>query len=270
MSRVSAEAKITIRRGALFDLVRQGNELRAYCEGSSYESYRVSATWDKQGLDSTHCTCPYDWGGLCKHRVALLLAWVHEPESFQAIAPLDELLADRSKDELILLIKEMLKRQPDLARLLELPVQPDRQIPLDLDAFRRQINYALRQHDYYDYPDASSTAGELTALVDTADRFREAGDWANAGRLYSLVLKEVVPKYPELYDEDGDVAIVLQSCAEGLDECFFDGTPDVDTRREWLEALLEAELMDVRMGGIDLATPAGELVIGHATDEEWK
>ena len=260
------------RGGALFELVCQENELRAYCEGSSYEPYRVSAMLGPQGIERTHCTCPYDWGGICKHRVALLLTWVHEPESFHEVAPLEELLADRSREELVALIKEMLKREPDLVRLLELPIRPDRQTPLDLEAFRRQIDYALRQqgyHDYHDYPSAGAVAAELTHLVENARRFLEGGDWANAGALFALILNEVVPRYGELYDEDGDVAVVLQSCAEGLDDCFIAGEPDNETRRQWLAALLEAHLKDIEMGGIDLSYPAGELVVGHATDEEW-
>jgi uncharacterized Zn finger protein len=251
--------------GALFELVRQGNELRAYCEGSSYEPYRVSAMLGMQGIESTRCTCPYDWGGICKHRVALLLAWMHEPESFHTIPPLDELLAERSKEDLIALIKEMLKREPDLVRVLELPVQPERQTPLDVDALRRQIGYALR----HDFPDSEDLATELRAIVETADGFQEAGDWANAGALYALILSEIVPQYGELYDEHGDVNVVLQDCAEGLGACLTDGEPDAETRWGWLDALLEAEIKDVDMGGIDLAYPAGEVVINHATDEEW-
>jgi uncharacterized Zn finger protein len=251
--------------GALFELVRQGNELRAYCQGSSYEPYRVSVTLGARGVESTHCTCPYDWGGVCKHIVALLLAWMHKPESFHTIPPLDELLAERSKEELITLIKEMLKREPDLVRVLELPVQPDRQAPLDVDAFRRQISYALR----HEFPEPEDLATELRAIAEAADRFQEAGDWANAGALYALVLNEIVPQYGELYDENGDVSVVLQDCAEGLSECLTDGEPDAATRRDWLSALLEAEMKDIDMGGIDLAYPAGEVVIDQATDEEW-
>jgi uncharacterized Zn finger protein len=152
-------------QGALSELVRQENVLRGYCEGSSYEPYRVTATLSERGIAHTGCTCPYDWGGICKHRVALLLAWVYEPESFESIPPLDELLVGRSKEELVLLIKEMIKRSPELARILELPVQPDRQMPLDLEAFRRQIGYALRQGGRYDddYPDSDTVATELSS-----------------------------------------------------------------------------------------------------------
>lgn len=142
------------RSGALFEPVRQGTELRGYCEGSSYEPYRVSVRLGSQGIEHSACTCPYDWGGLCKHQTALLLTWLYEPDSFHTVAPLDELLANRSQQELIALIKEMLKREPDLVRLLELPVQPDRNTPLDLAVFRRQISYALR----HDYPEIDQAA----------------------------------------------------------------------------------------------------------------
>ena len=44
---------------------------------------------------------------------------------------------------------------------------------------------------------------------------------------------------------------------------------DAETRRAWLEALLEAELADIEMGGIDLAPSAREAVLEHADDTEW-
>ena len=260
------------RSGAIFDPVRQGNQLIGYCEGSQYQPYRVSAELGPSGIERINCTCPYDWGGICKHQVALLLTWVNQPDKFHTTPPLDQMLNDRSKEDLIVLIKEMLKREPDLRRLVELPVQPDRNSPLDLAAYRRQINYALNaQGDDYDYYYAAQeTAGELASLVDTADRFLEGGDWANAGALYALILAEVVPNYEELYDENGDVAVELQRCAEGLDTCFEQGSPDADTRRVWLEALVEAEMKDIEMGGIDLAYPASDVFVNRATDDEWE
>jgi hypothetical protein len=87
-------------------------------------------------------------------RFTLLFYIIDAIALFHTVAPLDELLANRSQQELIALIKEMLKREPDLVRLLELPVQPDRNTPLDLAVFRRQISYALR----HDYPEIDQAA----------------------------------------------------------------------------------------------------------------
>jgi uncharacterized Zn finger protein len=77
------------RSGAIIEPIRQGNTIRAYCEGSQYEPYRVSATMGDKGIIETDCSCPYDWGGICKHIVALLLMWIHEPEAFEVIQPVE-------------------------------------------------------------------------------------------------------------------------------------------------------------------------------------
>lgn len=249
--------------GAILEPFLQGNVLRAYCEGSQYEPYRVTATLDEDGVASTECTCPYDWGGICKHLVALLLTWVHEPERFQVTPPLEEVLGKHSKKELIELIGEMLERAPDLARLLERPTPSGGGIPVDLEPFRRRITQALNRIDFV------GVADELVEIQKAADRFLKAGEEANAGILYHLALSKVIPEYEELYEEEGDIAIALDECAQGLDRCLKEGNPDAEIRRAWLEALLEAELEDVRMGGIDLAPSAGEAVLRHATDEEW-
>src|SRR5215210_8229765 len=102
------------RDGAVLEPIRQALELRAQCEGSDYEPYQVSATLGKSGIAETSCTCPYDYGGICKHIVALLLTYVHEPQSFRSIPPLTELLADRSREQLIALIGEIIKQEPEL------------------------------------------------------------------------------------------------------------------------------------------------------------
>ena len=111
--------------GAVIEPIRQARELRAQCEGSDYEPYQVSATLAEGGIAETSCTCPYDHGGICKHVVALLLTYVHEPQSFRSIPPLAALLARRSQEELIALIAEMVKRKPKLLSLVELYVSTE-------------------------------------------------------------------------------------------------------------------------------------------------
>ena len=59
-------------------------------------------------------------GGHCKHAAALLLTWLHEPEFFIEVPELEQVLEERSKEDLISLIREMVTRHPDLEQLLEL------------------------------------------------------------------------------------------------------------------------------------------------------
>jgi uncharacterized Zn finger protein len=106
--------------GSVLEPVRQERELRAQCQGSDYEPYQVSATLSESGIAETSCNCPYDHGGICKHIVALLLTYIHEPQAFRSIPPLATLLAGRSREELIALIGELIKREPELLSLVEL------------------------------------------------------------------------------------------------------------------------------------------------------
>ena len=253
------------RSGAVLEAERRGHTLVARIEGSQYEPYRVTVTLGPAGIEELYCTCPYDWGGICKHIVATLLAWVREPDSFDVLPPVDETLAQRSKDELIALIQEMVTREPELARLLELPLGPEGSVPFDLSAFRKQAVYALSRED------AEWAGRELERLRETADRYLEADNPTAAGALYHLILAETLQRFEDWWmggDRDGDITGVLGDCAEGLDRCL-DQVSDSQTRHPWLEALLNAELQDIRLGGMDFAWPAGEVVLRQATDEEW-
>jgi uncharacterized Zn finger protein len=221
-------------------------ELRADCQGSRYEPYQVSVTLTKDGVGETFCTCPYDHGGICKHIVALLLTYVHKPQAFRVIQPLEEMLVQRSKEELIALIGEIVKREPGLMSLVELSVESRQGKPIDIEAYRRRVRRVLR-HQSLDV-----TEWKLQALGDTADRLTKAGDWLNAGALYCALLAETVSRYDdELYmmAKEGDVAILLDEFAEGLSKCLKEGKPEGGIRRAWLEALLDAELTDIELGG---------------------
>jgi uncharacterized Zn finger protein len=252
--------------GAILDPVRQGMELRAECQGSQYEPYQVSATLTGKGVGGTTCTCPYSDVGICKHVVALLLAYIHDSQVFRVIPPLEALLAPRSQQELIALIGEMLKRHPDLMSVVELSAatQPGR--PPDLEAYRRQIRRVLRSDTL------QAIDRELWALRDTAARLEKAGDWLGAGGVYHVLLTETVSHYSDELqemDEDGDIAMFVDEVAEGVGRCLAEGQPDSETRRLWLGALLQAELTDIALGGIDLAPSAWDALLEHASHTDW-
>lgn len=78
--------------GAVVSAVRQGSVLRGEVEGSGYDPYTVVVVFGARGVERAECTCPYDWGGHCKHIVAVLLTWVDSPEVFVEQAPIADLI----------------------------------------------------------------------------------------------------------------------------------------------------------------------------------
>jgi len=61
--------------------VRAGQTLTAQVRGSRL--YEVEIDVEPTGI-SARCSCPYNWGGYCKHIGAVLLKWMQSPGSFAA------------------------------------------------------------------------------------------------------------------------------------------------------------------------------------------
>lgn len=264
--------------GALYALERRESTFRGYCQMPGQETQSISVILEPQGIQSTACTCDHRGEGLCAHAVALLLAWIYQPEAFQvtAGAPLAELLAQRSKEELIEMIQEMLRYVPDLERVMGLVEPPPADAApvadaapaaqtLDLARFQARIDFITQRG----YPETSAVAQELQVIADVAERFARDGDWVNAGKLHCLILAGIIPHYATLFDEGGQIARLLLISAERLSECLAYGEPDAPTHQTWIAALLLTEFTAIALGGVDLPTSAGLAVIARATDAEW-
>ncbi len=104
---------------AIFLPARRGNQLSAMCVGTSSAAYHVTASFDEAGDLTTHCTCPYDWGGDCKHIIALLITYLLQPEVFRAGAALREELMSLDKQDLIDIVEQMVTRYSGLEDIIE-------------------------------------------------------------------------------------------------------------------------------------------------------
>ena len=94
--------------------VLHGWTLAATCEGSEEYPYHVSVELMPTGIADAECSCPYDWGGDCKHIVALLLTYVDTPEVIYSLDALLTALAEKPKETLLRVISELLKRSPEM------------------------------------------------------------------------------------------------------------------------------------------------------------
>lgn len=83
-------------------------------------SYRVDVAITANGQLETRCTCPYVYGGDCKHIVATLLAWLNEPESFQPPLDIKARLQKCRKAELVELLLDIFSIHPHLVDDLDI------------------------------------------------------------------------------------------------------------------------------------------------------
>jgi len=97
------------------------------------ERYKVTISLDSEGDIVCDCTCPCDFN--CKHSAALLLRWISEKEGFNekkksigttnnedrfSKEPIGKIISNKSKEELVTLVTEMIGRNPELKSLIVL------------------------------------------------------------------------------------------------------------------------------------------------------
>lgn len=260
------------RRGAVFDTTRRGNDLEGRCEGSDFTPYHIRITLDDTGnIDAASCTCPYDWGGDCKHIVALLLTYFHEPESFDERAPVQDTLSTRSQEELIALIRQMVGRYPDLQALIDRP-RPGQQStsrqPVDTAPFRRELRQAVRTFGEWGDRTAEHTVYSVSRA---ARQFQDAGDWHSACAIYQAIIEESLldDHYP--VDDEGEFVMALNDVLERLAVCLEQEeiTQDNTARRAIFDRLLDAYIWDIDMGGYGLSDGVmPETLLEHVTHDD--
>lgn len=261
--------KTYYRSGNILQPKLQGAILKSQCMGSSSSPYRVQITVDQGGeIVSTRCSCPL--GGNCKHCVALLLQWVNLPDSFSRVEDLADALAKRSKEELIKLIVQMVDKNPELERLIEISALSSSNIvaPLDQATIQRQIMGAIQDAagDEYDYYGALDLSG-LDIFVELIKDYSAAGQWFNAATVSMSLIETLLQNYDQLYDEEG---YVYDYVNEGVDhlEITLANLENSEERTAVLKALFDVEAWDTDFGGIDMGYRAKEIMLAAINPQE--
>ena len=187
--------------GAISNPTLHDYTLSATCEGTDIEPYRVTVELTPTGIADADCSCLYDWGGDCKHIVALLLTYVHEPDAFLSLEPLLTALAEKPQSNLLQVISELLKRAPELVPIAqaysEVPVIPARTEPLPFIAvYREQIdrlfgNGFLEQHQLH------HLLSELEALRQHASFLEQSGEIERALSILHALIHQSIVRYPD-------------------------------------------------------------------------
>jgi len=259
---------------AVFDTFRQGAFLTGKCEGSSAPFYQLSVQLDEGGIQEASCTCPYDWGGYCKHIIALMLTYIHHPDAFIEQKNIKELLGQLDKDALVYLITKMIDKNSDLYSWLQntipatstksQPVQSrsKRKTEVSKTEYKRQIQSILHSLRGYRMSEAYWMMGgmvnQLDHVRDTAYEFMEAGDAQGALVILTTLLTEVSGSFEQFDDSDGALGGFFGELALPLVEAILSADLSKAERRSLfkeLEPVIE-ELSAYGIDGLDVILAA--------------
>ncbi len=264
------------RSDAISNAARQADVLTAHCEGTMEPYYRVSATLDDAGVSKANCTCDYEYGGLCKHVVALLLTYIHKPKSFAARQAPEELLNDLSREELRALVLQLLEREPELYDWIQAmtaaPASPSKAKParkkkIDVEVYRRQARNVLHSLDGLRASEAywgmGGLADGLREVQTSAQKFLDAGDADTALTILLTLVEEVTNSraYEYLDDSNGELGDYMNGVGLPLAEAILSAERSEQERAQLVRKLKkwERELSDYGIEeGLDLALQATE------------
>jgi uncharacterized Zn finger protein len=249
------------RSGAVYNPSLQsiagGIVLTAQCEGSSAPSYLLRAELDAGGVRSASCTCPYDWGGDCKHIVALLLLYLHKRDEFSEQEGMGDLLAGMEKESLVALLSRLVERNPDLYDEIEMAIpmvivgeaksssaKGKRKTQVSEEAFRKQVRRIFKQsrYDYYDDWNEPAYLDDLEEILETAKKFLEAGDAEGALIILRVLLEETLEDYEGEMDYNGDVAGYIQDLGMPMAEAILSVEMDAKSHKAMQQSI--GEMLD--------------------------
>ena len=91
-------------------LLQRGNTIHGEVAGSQFSPYYIRLFADADVIAGATCTCAYDWGGWCKHIVAVLLTCIHEPEKIEERPTLEDLLSGLDRVQIQTLLLKLAER----------------------------------------------------------------------------------------------------------------------------------------------------------------
>jgi uncharacterized Zn finger protein len=246
--------------GAVFDVIRRGRVVAAKVEGSDYEPYRVQVTLDESSVAGAECTCPYNWGGLCKHIIATLLFLLHDADQVEEKPELAQILAGLTETQLRQVLLGLAEEGLDFAESIEREVAwlqsetvtagvtQSTSTKVDINAARRQIRKDFRQ-----------TGSESRGYGYFYDEYEDLELDPD------LILMPHLEKVSALLDTgDVDAAVTLISA---IVEAYIDGLTDLD---EWI---YEYNMEVIDEAGISLGARLAEVLLSlelnQADKEKW-
>lgn len=205
---------------------KEGEKYQATVRGT--HSYRVSVQVKDIETEEVEaiCTCPYDFGGACKHIVAAILAFAAEKTPLEDKKPqqrkeeqrIQELITTATTSQLQVFLKKILKEHPHLIRNLEIFLQGAKETPITLTQYKAKFKEELDKlnldmllevwyysgdsyHDYYPFQndyDEETLSHLVDSFLGEAEKYLENKNFSESLKIHQAVLEVLVEKEDSL------------------------------------------------------------------------
>ena len=249
---------------AVLSIVLRGKILHAEVEGSQYPPYQVQVKFDVENVDEASCDCPYDWGGWCKHIVAVLLTCIYDPEMIEQRKSLETKLSNLSREDLLILLTSLLEMNPKLINQVEGQIslfQPCEETEenvvekrIDPAPFRRQVRDVLHSLDHMRSSEAywqvGNVVSEVSQVLNQVHTLVKTGGGSNALSILEGITNEYIQGWLYLDDSDGYAGGFFSDLGQVWTEAILSVDLTTEERKYWADQLTTWQT-EVEEYGID-------------------
>ena len=223
------------KKGYVTDVEDLGHgDYEAIVEGS--ETYTVRLHIEGNEVTDYECDCPYDWGPVCKHLIAVLFYLQKDlletddlpqketkskPKKESEAAQFDKLLKQLTYEELRTFVREACSTHKSLRRLF-IAKHISHLYPESKELYDRQVQklvetYADR-YGFIGYHESSRLGSTVYEMVTEANQSVKAGKKQKALYMAEAIIEEMLVAIENADDSNGEIGLCLNGAFEVLSE----------------------------------------------------
>lgn len=200
----------------------------AQVEGT--DRYHVIINQDTNGELTTQCTCPFDWGPICKHVAAVLFAIEETFNEYKGSKPrkphkkrktrtekIHDTLKSMAHEELVELLVELAGQDRQIATMILARFSDEGNAKKAyISLVKNALNMGKGQYGFIDYYGSGRAARGVRDVLQRADTDLAQGRAINAVPVYQAVLETLVPAISHADDSNGELGDCITFALQGL------------------------------------------------------
>ena len=234
--------------GAVVKLWIEDGVYKAHVEGSELYTVTISG---KKGSIQTDCTCPYDWGGVCKHVVAAMLAIVYDKkinEHKKEIGDVKSLIDSVDTERLKTFLFEILSSDATLLEDFKIFARGKEETANTSEKYKKEIlsqfnklkgieYYYDHYHDSYEHP--LSKINDI--FSETAEKYAAQGNYKEAIKIYQGICDACIEslqnkRFEDFYD---DIHYAAEQAVNSVAEHIGKLSLSIQNKKPYLDYLLQ-------------------------------
>ena len=230
------------------------NEYEAIVEGS--EDYTVNLIVENDIVVSHSCTCPYDFGPVCKHEIAVLFYMLQNELNLSENKPkkkkatkkptvenqIKTILQSLDQDALQKFIIEQCKQDKKFRNYFLVTFGHINQ-KLDAEFYRNQIKEIVKtasdKHGFIDWHNMKYLIRALESLVEKLESYKLSNNFQQAFFLSSVLLEEMTKAIQNADDSNGDIGYFIDTAVEALHDIVSSDNLDATLKKEIFEYCIQ-------------------------------